>query len=72
MSGRSIVLVGLLQILNSFGILVYELIIDTSSFSIGIDSLMPIFIIIIGLFFMIQSRALLIAKNNKEELDLVV
>jgi hypothetical protein len=34
--------------------------------------MVPLFLMIIGLFFMIQSEALLVAKNFKEENELTV
>ena len=41
-------------------------------FVYDINLMVPLFLMIIGLFFMIQSEALLVAKNFKEENDLTV
>ena len=41
-------------------------------FVYDINLMVPLFLMIIGLFFMIQSEALLVAKNFKEENELTV
>lgn len=71
-SGTYMILSGLLSITSLVAVWVYKLVTGELSIGYGTDLILTLFIIIVGLFFKIQSNALMLAMKNKEELDLVV
>jgi hypothetical protein len=71
-SGSFMILAGFLSISSSFFAWVFKLFSGEFSIGYGSDLILTLLIIIIGLFFKIQSKTLAMANENKRELDLVV
>jgi len=71
-SGKLLIASGLGYFLITLLVWMYNLYDGTISFMYDSDSLAPLFIIIMGLFFMIQSDVLITAKRATEENDLTI
>ena len=65
LAGVMFVVIMILRWIGKLRVGLFEFVYDT-------NLMVPLFLMIIGLFFMIQSEALLVAKNFKEENDLTV
>ena len=65
LAGVMFVVIMILRWIGKLRAGLFEFVYDT-------NLMVPLFLMIIGLFFMIQSEALLVAKNFKEENDLTV
>ena len=65
LAGVMFVVIMILRWIDKLRVGLFEFVYDT-------NLMVPLFLMIIGLFFMIQSEALLVAKNFKEENDLTV
>jgi len=65
LTGVMFVVIMILRWIGKLRVGLFEFVYDT-------NLMVPLFLMIIGLFFMIQSEALLVAKNFKEENDLTV
>ena len=65
LAGVMFVVIMILRCIGKLRAGLFEFVYDT-------NLMVPLFLMIIGLFFMIQSEALLVAKNFKEENDLTV
>jgi hypothetical protein len=65
LAGVMFVVIMILRWIGKLRVGLFEFVYDT-------NLMVPLFLMIIGLFFMIQSEALLVAKNFKEENELTV
>ena len=65
LAGVMFVVIMILRWIDNLRVGLFEFVYDT-------NLMVPLFLMIIGLFFMIQSEALIVAKNFKEENDLTV
>ena len=65
LAGVMFVVIMILRWIDKLRVGLFEFVYDT-------NLMVPLFLMIIGLFFMIQSEALLVAKNFKEENELTV
>ena len=71
-SGRHFVLVGILSMLGLAGKWIVNLFDGNMQLTLGSNALLAIFLVLIGLFFIIQSSTLYQAKAIKEENELMV